>query len=73
MAIRQSATAVPVTVLGPDIDVQTKVTLFELGADDYMVQPFDSLEMLARLRAVIRRSRWMSGGLDQACIVPGSQ
>jgi DNA-binding response OmpR family regulator len=57
IAIRQSAPAVPVIVLGPDIDLQTKVTLFELGADDYMVQPFDSLEMLARLRAVIRRSR----------------
>jgi two-component system response regulator MprA len=56
-AIRQSAPTLPVIVLGPDIDVETKVTLFELGADDYMVQPFDSLEMLARLRAVIRRSR----------------
>ena len=66
MAISQSAPAVPVIVLGPDIDVETKVALFELGADDYMVQPFDSLEMLARLRAVIRRSRWMSGGLDHA-------
>jgi two-component system response regulator MprA len=73
MAIRQSAPAVPLIVLGPDIDVETKVTLFELGADDYMVQPFDSSEMLARLRAVIRRSRWMSGGLDRACTVPRFQ
>jgi two-component system phosphate regulon response regulator OmpR len=73
MAIRQSSPAVPVIVLGPDIDVESKVTLFELGADDYMVQPFDSLEMLARLRAVIRRSRWMSGGLDHAGTVPRSQ
>jgi two-component system response regulator MprA len=73
MAISQSAPVVPVIVLGPDIDVETKVTLFELGADDYMVQPFDSLEMLARLRAVVRRSRWISGGLDHACTVPRCQ
>jgi DNA-binding response OmpR family regulator len=72
-AIRQSAPAVPVIVLGPDIDVETKVTLFELGVDDYMVQPFDSLEMLARVRAVIRRSRWMLGGLDHASTVPPFQ
>ena len=61
MAIRQSVPAVPVIVLGPDIDVRNKVTLFELGADDYMVQPFDSSEMLARLGAVIRRSQWILG------------
>jgi DNA-binding response OmpR family regulator len=33
-AIRQSVPVVPVIVLGPDIDGETKVTLFELGADD---------------------------------------
>jgi DNA-binding response OmpR family regulator len=61
MAIRQSAPAVAVIVLGPDIDVRVKVTLFELGADDYMVRPFDSSEMLARLRAAVRRSQWILG------------
>ena len=58
VAIRQSAPGIPIIVLGPDIDVRTKVILFEVGADDYMVRPVDSSEMLARLRAVIRRSRW---------------
>ena len=61
MAIRQSAPAVPIIVVGPDIDVRAKVTLFELGADDYIVQPFDSSEMLARLRATVRRSQWILG------------
>jgi two-component system, OmpR family, response regulator MprA len=70
MAIRQFFPAVAVIVLGPDIDAETKVTLFELGADDYMVQPFDSLEMLARLRAVIRRSQWILGGVDHSCTAP---
>jgi DNA-binding response OmpR family regulator len=48
---------VPVIVVGPDIDVRAKVKLFEIGADDYMVRPFDLSEMLAGLRAVIRRSQ----------------
>jgi DNA-binding response OmpR family regulator len=59
IAIRQFVPAAPVIVFGPDIDVRTKVTLFDLGADDYMVRPFDSSEMLARVRAVIRRSQWV--------------
>ncbi len=46
-AISQSAPAVPIIVVGPDIDVRAKVALFELGADEYIVQPFDSAEMLA--------------------------
>jgi DNA-binding response OmpR family regulator len=41
IAIRQSISAEPVIVFGPDIDVETKVTLFELRMDDYMVRPFD--------------------------------
>jgi DNA-binding response OmpR family regulator len=61
MALRQFVPAVPVIVVGPDIDVGTKVALFELGADDYMVRPFDTAEMLARLRAAIRRSQWICG------------
>jgi DNA-binding response OmpR family regulator len=52
---RRFAAIAPIIVLGPDIDVSAKVTLFEMGADDYLVQPFDSSEMLARLRAAIRR------------------
>jgi DNA-binding response OmpR family regulator len=61
IAIRQFVPAAPVIVFGPDIDVRTKVTLFDMGADEYMVRPFDSLEMLARVRAVIRRSQWVCG------------
>jgi DNA-binding response OmpR family regulator len=37
IAIRQAVFTVPVVVLGPDIDVTTKVTLFEVGADEYIV------------------------------------
>lgn len=37
-------------------DVQTRVSLLRAGADDYIVKPFDTEELLARLEAVLRRS-----------------
>jgi DNA-binding response OmpR family regulator len=61
MAIRQSFPSSAVIVLGPNIDVRIKVAFLELGADDYIVQPFDSSEMLARLSAVIGRYQWTLG------------
>jgi two-component system KDP operon response regulator KdpE len=36
-------------------DIIDKVKGLELGADDYMTKPFDHLELLARIRAVLRR------------------
>lgn len=48
--------AIPILMLtarGEEID---RVVGFELGADDYVVKPFDLPELLARLRALIRRS-----------------
>jgi len=41
-------------------DVQTRVSLLRAGADDYVVKPFDTEELLARLEAVLRR-RTVSG------------
>jgi len=46
----------PIIVLsavGEEID---KVLLLEIGADDYVVKPFGSRELLARIRAVLRRT-----------------
>ena len=50
-------TAVPVIMLtarGDDID---KIVGLELGADDYLAKPFNPRELLARIRAVLRRGR----------------
>jgi two-component system KDP operon response regulator KdpE len=46
---------VPVIMLTARDDVMDKVKGLELGADDYMTKPFDHLELLARIRAVLRR------------------
>jgi two-component system KDP operon response regulator KdpE len=48
-------TAVPVLVLSARSDPVDKVKALDLGADDYLTKPFDSTELLARLRALLRR------------------
>ncbi len=46
----------PVIILSAASDVSDKVLLLELGADDYVTKPFSPRELLARVRAAIRRS-----------------
>ena len=46
---------VPIIMLSAKGEVFDKVLGLELGADDYIVKPFDSKEMVARVRAVLRR------------------
>lgn len=47
---------VPVIMLSAKGEVFDKVLGLELGADDYMVKPFDSKELVARVKAVLRRN-----------------
>ena len=47
---------VPIIILSAKSDVFDRVLGLELGADDYIVKPFDSKELLARMKAVLRRS-----------------
>ena len=46
----------PVLMLTARDDIQDRVRGLDTGADDYVVKPFDRSELLARLRALIRRS-----------------
>ena len=50
---RSSVPIIVVTARGDEID---RVMLLELGADDYVVKPFGFRELVARIRAVLRRS-----------------
>ena len=47
--------SVPIIMLSAKGEIFDKVLGLELGADDYMMKPFDSKEMVARVRAVLRR------------------
>lgn len=54
--IKQQAPSLPVIILTAASDEVDKVLLLELGADDYVTKPFSPRELLARVRAVLRRS-----------------
>ena len=46
---------VPIIMLSAKGEIFDKVLGLELGADDYIMKPFDSKEMVARVKAVLRR------------------
>jgi DNA-binding response OmpR family regulator len=55
--IRREGSAVPVLMLTARDAVEARIAGLDSGADDYLTKPFDFGELLARLRAVIRRGR----------------
>jgi len=63
---RSDVPIIVVTAKGEEVD---RVVGLELGADDYIVKPFGFRELLARIRAVMRRAR---PGTDRAQIHVGS-
>jgi DNA-binding response OmpR family regulator len=65
---RQSGVAIIVTTAKDSL--ADRLTLFKLGADDYLVKPFSTDELVARIEAVVRRAkgvasaRWAWGNLE---------
>jgi DNA-binding response OmpR family regulator len=55
-SLRKEAIDAPVLILTSRDDKDTTIALLEAGADDYLTKPFDVGEMVARCRALIRRS-----------------
>ncbi|WP_068879214.1 response regulator transcription factor [Phenylobacterium sp. CCH12-B4] len=56
-ALRRSRNETPIMILSGTAEIDSKVKALSLGADDYMTKPFHKDELVARLRAVIRRSK----------------
>jgi DNA-binding response OmpR family regulator len=54
--IKLQSPSLPIIVLSAASDVSDKVLLLELGADDYVTKPFSPRELLARVRAALRRT-----------------
>ncbi len=55
--LRQGGHTLPVMILTARDALQDRVQGLDMGADDYMVKPFELPELLARLRALLRRSQ----------------
>ena len=54
--LRKGKFSAPILVITARSEIDDKVSLLDLGADDYLVKPFDLRELEARLRALIRRT-----------------
>jgi two-component system response regulator MprA len=59
--IRRSGDATPILMLTARDAVNDRVAGLDVGADDYLVKPFDLAELLARLRALLRRHNVLEG------------
>jgi len=59
--IRQAGDATPILMLTARHAVDDRVEGLDAGADDYLVKPFDLAELLARLRALLRRRTFGDG------------
>ena len=55
--LRADANAVPILMLTARDAVENKIAGLDCGADDYLVKPFDFRELLARIRALLRRQQ----------------
>ena len=61
----RSAGAIPVLMLTAKTEDVDKIIGLELGADDYMVKPFNPRELIARVKAILRRSYDAAYQVDQ--------
>jgi two-component system copper resistance phosphate regulon response regulator CusR len=59
--LRAEKCATPIIILTVLGELNDKVELFNLGADDYLIKPFALAELLARIRALLRRPRQIQG------------
>ena len=66
----RTVSQVPIIMLSAKGEIFDKVLGLELGADDYMIKPFDSKELVARVKAVLRRYQ---AGSSAASSVPKQQ
>lgn len=63
--LRASHPRLPILIVTARSDAVDRIVGLEIGADDYLAKPFNSRELLARLRSVIRRTRDLAGVAEQ--------
>jgi DNA-binding response OmpR family regulator len=63
---------VPIVMVTAKGDEQDRVKGLDVGADDYIVKPYSATELLARVRAVLRRAQLSGGSFQQSTFVHGN-
>ncbi|HIE57139.1 MAG TPA: response regulator transcription factor [Anaerolineales bacterium] len=63
---------VPIIIVTAKGDEQDRVTGLDVGADDYIVKPYSATELLARVRAVLRRAQLSDGTFQQSTFEHGN-
>jgi two-component system, OmpR family, phosphate regulon response regulator OmpR len=66
--LRTQGDRIPIILLTARVEEYDRVFGLEIGADDYIGKPFSPLELLARIRAVLRRSAFVPGAQNQAVV-----
>jgi DNA-binding response OmpR family regulator len=67
----RSETSIPIIMLTAKGEEVDRVVGLELGADDYVIKPFSMRELIARVKAVLRRSRMSGEGGSQEILTAG--
>lgn len=67
----RSKSAVPIIMLTAKDSEIDKVVGLEIGADDYVTKPYSSRELIARIRAVLRRGEMVDSSLDTGVLSVG--
>lgn len=62
---------VPIIILTAMGEESDKISAFDLGVDDYLTKPFGVGELLGRIKAVLRRSRWQEPATNDEKLVRG--
>lgn len=63
--VRRDGKTTPILILSVKSEITTKVDLLNAGADDYLTKPFSVDELLARIKALLRRPQNIEGDLVQ--------
>lgn len=67
----RAASQVPIVVVTARSEEVDRVVLLQSGADDYLVKPYSTRELIARIEAVSRRTHGLAAVQEQARAVPG--
>jgi two-component system response regulator QseB len=62
--LRARGNTLPILVISARDSLEDRLGGLDLGADDYLIKPFDIAELLARLRAVVRRTQGWNEGAE---------